>query len=348
MKTQFLIAVVMLLAAFPSHGQWFGSGPELKSMAEFADGKFQFETKFDLGWYYVVKWRDLTDPHVQKVKPLTGRGVLYLPAESSKKVPAIVLIHHSGGLYFPTGGIRRNFPEWAETLARSGIAVVLLDVYSPRKLNRTTNQNRRYNWDAVYDAFRVRALLQTHPRIDPDKIGIGGMSMGGTAALFAFDSRVPSTWADDGRPFAFHVAVYPTCSNQFYTWRPTTTPLLIMNGELDEYVGLDHCYDLEKKLGLLGAKVESITYKGAYHSWDEDYAPTSANDRSNRFCRWWMMDGGGWRTFAGELLDTDAKANAYYDSCAVSDPKLTMVGRNEEAFQQSKQDMVNFIRRVTN
>lgn len=214
-------------------------------------------------------------------------------------------------------------------------------------MNRTANQSRRYNWDAAYDAFRVRDLLQTHPKIDGDKIGIGGMSMGGTTSLFATDDRVPNAWASDGKSFAFHVAVYPTCGNQFYNWRPVKAPLLIMNGELDEFAGVTLCHELEAKLRARGADVSAITYKGAYHSWDEDYAPHPANDRSNKNCRWWMMDGGGWRTPAGDLLDTDAKVTAYYESCSIADPNLTMVGRNEEAFRKSKEDMVEFIKRVT-
>ena len=347
MLVKFALGIVLTTVTFISNAQIFGNGPKIDTMREFDDGKFQFTTRFDLAWYHVVKWRDPSDPHVARVADIAGRARLFLPKDTREKAPAIVLIHHSGGLYFPDGRARPNFLEWADALTEAGIAVVLLDVYSPRQMNRTANQSRRYNWDAVFDAFRVRELLQTHPKIDPNKIGIGGMSMGGTAALFAFDERVSGSWSADGRPFAFNIAVYPTCGNQFHTWKPVKAPLLIMKGELDEYAGVDACYELEMKLQGLSANVTSITYKGAYHSWDEDYSPRPANDRSNKNCRWWMMDGGGWRTPSGELLDTDAKATAFYNSCSIADPALTMVGRNEAAFRKSKADMVEFIKRVT-
>lgn len=105
-----VVAAVALLLPAAVSAQLFGNGPKLDTMRDFTEGKFQFATKFDLGWYHVVKWRDKADPHVARVTDITGRAILYMPKETAEKAPALVLIHHSGGLYFPDGRARPNFP----------------------------------------------------------------------------------------------------------------------------------------------------------------------------------------------------------------------------------------------
>ena len=342
-----VLGLLIVFASCNANAGFF-DGPELKSMADFKEGRFQFETKFSLSWHNAVHWKDVNDPYVPKLKTIVGRGKLFLPDERFGKVPALILIHASGGLYAPNGSERRSYPDWAATLNKAGIAVVLLDGYSPRSLGSMGGQVNRYNWDVAYDAFRVRALLRTHPRINADQIGMGGMSLGGTSSLFAYDQRVVNAWSDDGKPMAFYIAVYPTCTATYLNWQPVGSPLFFMNGALDEAAGVAQCQALEARLAALGAPVSSVTYQGAYHAWDADYAPlVVTGEHSLKDCVWKMWDGGGVRNAAGEFLDTPEKAEAHYRACASSDPKRLIMGRNDDAIRAGKVDMVAFIKRAT-
>ena len=71
------LAIVLTLFVSAAHAQLFGNGPKLDTMQNFDAGRFQFSTKFDLGWYHVVKWLDKSDQHVGRLADITGRATLY-------------------------------------------------------------------------------------------------------------------------------------------------------------------------------------------------------------------------------------------------------------------------------
>ena len=109
--------------------------------------------------------------------------------------------------------------------------------------------------------------------------------------------------------------------------------MLMQIGELDEFTGAEECIEAAQKFKDLGLPVSSVVYKGAYHAWDAAIPPMpQPGDVSAKNSRFWLYDGGGWRNARHELLNTPEQREAYFKECTINDPRLVMVGRNEEAF----------------
>jgi len=125
--------------------------------------------------------------------------------------PAVVCVHGGGGT---------AYPEWVKTWNRHGYAALAMDVeghlpegpFPNRRWHENAGPSRvmtfmdieladREQWfyHAVADVIRGHSLLRSFPEINPDKIGLTGISWGGTivSAVAGVDPR-----------FAFVVPVY--------------------------------------------------------------------------------------------------------------------------------------------
>ena len=110
-------------------------------------------------------------------------GHLFLPP-GSDKVPAVVLVHGSGGIY------NAELDFWPKQFNAAGIAVFTLDMFGPRGVQSTAEDQSQVPFAAdVADAFAALRLLATHPRIDAKRIAIMGFSRGGIATLRARSRR---------------------------------------------------------------------------------------------------------------------------------------------------------------
>jgi dienelactone hydrolase len=92
-----------------------------------------------------------------------------------------------------SAGVDTRETAWADRLGALGLATFVVDSFTPRNVRETaTDQARLPTAANVADALAALRLLATHPRIDPDRIGIIGFSKGGQVALYTGD--------DYGRP----------------------------------------------------------------------------------------------------------------------------------------------------
>jgi len=111
------------------------------------------------------------------------KGMLTLPDDLEKKVPAVVLVHGSGASNMDEKVMRlRPFRDIAEGLAEEGIASVRYDKRTfahPLKVLRVTPTVKE---ETIEDAVRAAELLRHDPRIDADRIFIIGHSMGAMLA----------------------------------------------------------------------------------------------------------------------------------------------------------------------
>ena len=103
--------------------------------------------------------------------------------------PAVVILH--GG-----GGVSDNQKVWSAGLRKIGIATFIVDSNTGRgcrKIEKTIslckNAYLHQGLGHIPDAYRALGLLSTHPRIDPNRIGLMGFSVGGKAALYASVKR---------------------------------------------------------------------------------------------------------------------------------------------------------------
>ena len=247
--------VAAALPVFPDYP------PPLERLTTEREGTVYFasSTPFDLD---VI----LADPSL--ARPTTGTGTLFVPDEASAEnpVPAMVILHGSGGI-----SPGREL-EYGKLLRENGIASLVVDYYAPRGVTDQTNYMLRVisvtEFDALADAYGALRLLATHPAIDADRIGIAGYSYGGMATRFAMDERIRRALAPERRGFAAFVDYYGPCFQKLGTTETNGAPLLTLRGSEDASNDLEACREREEELRELGLRVEAHVFEGAGHAWE--------------------------------------------------------------------------------
>jgi len=140
-------------------------------------------------------------------------GELRLPRAESERLPAVLLLHGSGG-------VDSRETSWANHLNKLRIATFTLDSFTGRGITRTgENQALLARLAMVVDAYRALELLAKHPRIDPTRIAIMGFSRGAQATLYASLKRFRRMHGPAG------LSSQPMCRSMLPAVRPTLTTL---------------------------------------------------------------------------------------------------------------------------
>lgn len=203
-------------------------------------------------------------------EPVNILGHLFLPA-GADKVPAVILIHGSGGVY------PALLEYWAKQFNGAGMAAFVIDMFGPRGVGSTADDQSQVPFSAdVADSFAALRLLATHPRIDRQRIAVMGFSRGGTAVLrSAVERLIASQKLPDGLRYAAFIPTYAGgCSNIFrLVVRPgvfSKAPMLFIHGTADDYTPIQPCQDYADKIRAAGTPVEFVAIEGAHHKFDSD------------------------------------------------------------------------------
>jgi dienelactone hydrolase len=197
-------------------------------------------------------------------------GHLFLPPGDGK-VPAVVLVHGSGGIY------NALLDYWPKQFNAAGIAVFTLDMFGPRGVQSTADDQSQVPFAAdVADTFAALRLLATHPRIDAQRVALMGFSRGGTATLRAAVQKIAG-WQKlpDGLRFAAFIPTYAGgCAGVFrVVVKPgvfSTRPMLFIHGDADDYTPIAPCQDYADRIGKAGTPIEFLVIEGAHHKFDSD------------------------------------------------------------------------------
>jgi dienelactone hydrolase len=209
--------------------------------------------------------------------PTTAQGRLYLPpgAHAPRSVPAVVLLHGSGGI------LPMRELTYAPQLARMGVATLVVDSFGARRDRGTEFIERVINITetmALADAYSGLGFLAARPEIDPRRVVLTGFSYGAMATMYALyaqvaDKLAPAQPNGGALRFAGHVAFYGPCIARFEDSRTTGAPLLMLIGGKDEIVDQRRCAEVAADLRAGGSRVETIVYPEAVHQWDGAFAP---------------------------------------------------------------------------
>jgi dienelactone hydrolase len=200
------------------------------------------------------------------VQPLTVCAQLRIPANTTGKLPAVVIVHGSAGI-----DSRGKF--YAEALNYAGIATLELDMWTPRGLAGGLNRPNHVA-KTLPDAYGALKYLSEHPRIDPERIGIMGFSWGGIVSMLTATEPYTTLYTSGALKFAAHLPHYPICyiynNAAGYDFNSFTgAPVMIQAGELDDYENPDSCPNLVQSLPAAAQAFISVKiYKGATHAWD--------------------------------------------------------------------------------
>ncbi len=196
-------------------------------------------------------------------KPVTIAGELRLPRPGNERLPAVILLHGSGGV---SGYVL----DWEQYLNGLGVATFVLDSFTARGISNTNNdQSQLGRLAMIVDVYRALEVLAKHPRIDPPRIALMGFSRGGRAALYASLKRFQRLHGPVGAEFAGYLVFYPTCDTTFHEDEDVADkPIRIFHGSADDYVPLAPCRAYVARLQAKGKNVQLTEYAGAAHNFD--------------------------------------------------------------------------------
>ncbi len=239
--------------------------PPQATLADGQSGVIYFPAKSPYDFSRVLSGYD-------SVPMMTGMGTLILPKDASadSPVPAMVILHGSGGIQDG-----REF-EYARLFAENGIASLVVDYYTPRGVTEDTPYVMKTmittEVDIISDAYSALKILGTHPAIDPKRIGVTGYSYGGMATRYVMDGRIKTIMAPGVPPFALHMDIYGPCHQTLGHTGTTGAPYLAIHGDGDNSVDPELCQSVYKDIEAGGSTVESHVIAGAGHAW-ENKAP---------------------------------------------------------------------------
>jgi len=218
---------------------------------------------------------DIGDPG--EAPPTTALGRLYLPPgpHAPRSVPAVILLHGSGGI------LASRELTYAPQLARMGVAALVVDTFGARRDRGTEFLERVLNITETMmlaDAYSALGFLAARPEIDPRRVVLTGFSYGAMATMYAMYAQIADKFAPplpngERLRFAGHVAFYGPCIARFDDSRTTGAPLLMLIGGKDEIVDQRRCAEIAADLRRGGSRVDTIVYPDAVHQWDGAFAP---------------------------------------------------------------------------
>jgi dienelactone hydrolase len=232
---------------------------------------------------------DLTFPAAPEPFGYAKASKMFKPAGPGP-FPALVVLPTCAGHLS-----RHAFDVWAKAALQAGYAVLVVDPLTPRgvtlpaencQLGTKVRETRLRK-----DAFDAAEHLRKQSFVDPDRIGLLGLSQGAIAALAA--SAIPYDQPAGRRPFRAIVSNYPVCliSNvslpnrarpvnlHFVPDSKIVVPLLVQMGDLDTEGPPKDCIAPLQAHKDKGAPVQFIVYKNTTHGWDvgSNFTKTAPN-----------------------------------------------------------------------
>lgn len=195
--------------------------------------------------------------------PVILAGELRIPKLGTDRLPAVVLVHGSGG-------VSGYVDDWAQWFNAMGVATFVFDSFTARGIATTNiDQDQLGRLAMIVDAYRALELIAKHPRIDPDRIVLMGFSRGGTAALYASLKRFQRMHGPAGLAFAAYIPFYPQCGVRFIDDEDVTDkPIRVFHGAADDYVPVAPSRSYVERLRKAGKDVQLTEYAGAQHVFD--------------------------------------------------------------------------------
>ena len=196
-------------------------------------------------------------------KPAMIAGELRIPKPGADRLPAVVLVHGSGGIGFNSG-------MWVGELNKAGFATFVIDSFTGRGITNTiTDQSQLSHYAMMNDAFAALALLAKHPRIDPNKIAVMGFSKGAIPSVYASMNRFQNAYAPEGASFAAYIGFYTPCYTALIDEQKVSAkPIRLYHGVADDWVPIGPCRDYVARLKKAGANIDLVEYPGATHAFD--------------------------------------------------------------------------------
>src|SRR5262245_9039136 len=252
---------------------------------------------------------------VTECPPVTLGAELRIPRSGTDHLPAVVLLHGSGGL---SGG---REAEWAGVLNGMGVATLMLDAFTGRRIVSTgDNQAQLGRLAMIVDAYRALELLSKHPRIDPARVALMGFSRGGQAALYASLTRFQRLHGHRGVEIAAYLPFSANCGTAFMEDGDVAArPIRLFHGAADDYVPVAPYRSYVARLRAAGKDVQLAEYPGAGHVFDNPFLTTPAVLKQAQTTRGCLLE----ESPVGQIINSKTKQPfGYDDPCVERGPTI--------------------------
>ena len=203
--------------------------------------------------------------------PVEVSGKLILPKEGDN-LPVVVTVHSSGGPSEFTSPIQSWRNDFKNQLLKNNIGIFEIDNFTSRGAKETvTNQGRVSINAGELDALVAYKILDKHPRVNAKKLGITGLSRGGTASNMAVEKKFSDVVIGEENYYLASLPMAPDCYNVGFE-NPTPTPakILFLLGGDDDYTPAKFCVKYAEKMKKAGGDVEVIVKEGWHHDFYTD------------------------------------------------------------------------------
>lgn len=309
-----------------------------------SSGTLSFPTKHAYDFSVVIN-------DYESAPKMKGLGHLYLPANINKPMPAMIILHGSGGIQ------PGREHEYAELFAKNGIAGFVVDYYMPRGVKEDTPYLLKTmiatEIDVLVDAYEALNFLSSHPAIDADRIGVIGFSYGGMATRYALDERVATILSPGGHRFAIHVDFYGPCHQVIGSSQTTKAPYLAVFGDDDNSVHPPTCEKVHAEIKKSGSPTQINIIKGAGHAWENEQPRTESPSPYIQGCEFSFDQTSGDLLIDGKptsTADIDADLNARMNVRAGLSGFVQhclnygyIIGKDVEADRKAKSILLKFL-----
>lgn len=193
-------------------------------------------------------------------------GVFTRPTNANGSVPVMVIMHSSGG-------INNSTWDWSKFFLDMGIATFVVDSFKPRGIENTASDQSQLNYAASSaDALRALKVVSEQPGVDTNRIGVIGFSRGGSAAMTSTYPNIrKGVLGENPVKFALSVVLY----GGYIMSGTTTTPMLYLMGDSDDYQSVEATTAFIADLKSRGNNVMFKVYSDATHGFDVERARSS-------------------------------------------------------------------------
>jgi dienelactone hydrolase len=267
---------------------------------------------------------------------------LLLPEAGNARVPAMIIVHGSGGI-----NAKREF-AYAQEFLKLGVAAAVIDSFGGRGVTSSVRDQAKVRArDMLADAANTLVALVRHPAIDPERIGIIGFSKGGTVVTKAALRRYIEPLTRNEARFALAIALYPWCGDFPRDLRTAGAPVYLLLGSDDHYVGTSSCLEYGKRVQASGGNVVVKTYK-AKHGWDVPGSPDWSDKQGENHskCIYDEIENGTWieRGSKIKVMENNKPTGNSGKAVARCMKRGVSGGYSREAHIQSLQDIRGFVR----
>ena len=211
--------------------------------------------------------------------PVEVSGKLILPKEG-KNLPVVVTVHSSGGpseFTSPTQSWRNDFKN---QLLKNNIGIFEIDNFTSRGAKSTGSNQGKVSVNAgELDALVAYKILDQHPRVNAKKLGITGLSRGGSASNMAVEKKYSDVILGEENYYKASLPMAADCFNVAFD-KPTPTPakILFLLGGADDYTLAKFCVAYAEKMKKAGGDVEVIVKEGWHHDFYTDAPANNCSD----------------------------------------------------------------------